>query len=391
MPGVIPTANASSAAAGPGGALDSVLVLWPVTPLSVLDSLSTVFRKVSYFPIQGPHAAPDAPRPTAEDYAAATAIFAFAMPAELQSPEQTPGLRLFQCCSSGVSHLEETPFFKAQGADSQIVWANASGIQTSTIGEHVLGTVLMLTHKLHFLHLAQRNEQRWVPLKELGGNFIRELNTLKVGVIGYGNIGRETARLFHACGSTVLALTRSGRPSPFPSSSFTLPNTGDPTGTLPTTYYSTQSASSRTAFFAACDVVVNTLPESDATRKCMTREEFEAMKGDAIYVNVGRGTTTDQEALVAALQAVPAEGEATAANGTLRIGGASLDVTDPEPLPTSSPLYTLPNVILTPHMSALSTQYWQRALDVLALNAAALAAGMEGVNVWRAPAAVRRN
>ncbi|GAA6049175.1 hypothetical protein JCM3770_003293 [Rhodotorula araucariae] len=384
MPGVVPTANASSPAAD-DAVLDSVLVLWPVTPESVLDSLKTVFRKVAYFPIQGPTAAPDALRPTADDYANAGAIFAFSVPAELHSPVQTPRLRLFQCCSSGVNHIEGTPFFKAQGADSQIVWANASGIQTSTIGEHVLGTVLMLTHKLHFLHLAQRNEHRWVPLKELGGNFIRELNTLKVGVIGYGNIGRETARLFHACGSTVLALTRSGRPSAFPSSSFTLAGTGDPDGTLPAAYYSTQSRASRADFFAACDVVVNTLPDSPATQRCMTRDEFEAMKGDAVYVNVGRGTTTDHEALVDALQAVPREGEARDAVGTLRIGGACLDVTDPEPLPASSPLYSLPNVILSPHSSSLSAEYWQRALHLLALNATALGRGERGVNVFRAP------
>lgn len=60
-------------------------------------------------------------------------------------------------------------------------------------------------------------------------------------------------------------------------------------------------------------------------------------------------------------------------------------VTDPEPLPSSSPLWTLPNCIVTPHMSALSSEYWQRALGVLALNAARLADGDEGVNVFRAP------
>lgn len=60
-------------------------------------------------------------------------------------------------------------------------------------------------------------------------------------------------------------------------------------------------------------------------------------------------------------------------------------MTDPEPLPSSSPLWTLPNCIVTPHMSALSSEYWQRALGVLALNAARLADGDEGVNVFRAP------
>ncbi|GJN93187.1 hypothetical protein Rhopal_006234-T1 [Rhodotorula paludigena] len=365
-------------------AFDTALVLWPVTPISVLDKLRDVFRTVSFFPVQGPAAAPDAAQPSMDDYARADAIFAFSMPPELTHPDQTPRLKLFQCCSSGVSHLEGTDFFKAAQAERRdIAWANASGIQTTTIAEHVLGTVLMLTHKLAFLHLAAQNEQRWVPHAELGGNFIRELNTLVVGVIGYGNIGRETARLFRGCGATVVALTRHGVPQP--ATGYSLPSTGDPDGTVPSAYYSSTSREARHAFFGACDVVVNTLPESERTIGTMETDEFTAMKGDAIYVNVGRGTTTDQEALVRALTAQPQEGEERSATGTLRIGAASLDVVNPEPLPSSSPLYTLPNVILTPHMSALSAQYWSRAIGVLRTNVERLGRGEEGVNVFAGP------
>lgn len=105
----------------------------------------------------------------------------------------------------------------------------------------------------------------------------------------------------------------------------TLPSTGDPSGSVPTAYFSSQSRDARLAFFARCDVVVNTLPDSKATRGCMGREELSGMKGDAIYVNVGRGTTTDQEALVEALRARAGEGEERDAVGTLRIGAASLE------------------------------------------------------------------
>ncbi|GAA5920965.1 hypothetical protein JCM3775_004028 [Rhodotorula graminis] len=379
--------SSSSAPANPS--LDSCLVLWPIGP-ALVEALGASFREVAYFPIQGPDADLDAPRPVADDYARADAIFAFALPAELKHPRQTPRLALFQCCSAGISHLQETAFYQALGPESQVVWANASGIQASTIGEHVLGTVLMLTHKVHYLYLEQQVKQRWVPHRELGGTFIRELKTLTVGIVGYGNIGRETARLFSTCGSTVLALTRSGRPEPFPSSSFSLPSTGDPSGTLPAAYYSTQQRSERLAFFARCDVVVNTLPDSAATRGCFGDDEFRAMKGDAIYVNVGRGSTTDHDVLVEALRAQPGEGEARDAVGTLRIGAASLDVVTPEPLPSSSPLYRLPNVILTPHSAALSAEYWHRAvLDVFALNVKRLRRGEQGVNVWRAPTTAR--
>jgi lactate dehydrogenase-like 2-hydroxyacid dehydrogenase len=135
--------------------------------------------------------------------------------------------------------------------------------------------------------------------------------------------GRETARLFKACGSTVVALNRTGKPAP--EKGYILPGCGDPDGSIPSEWYSTQSHSSTLEFFSTCDVVVNTLPSSDATRGFVGREELRAMKGDAIYVNIGRGDTTDQEALIEALQARAGEGEEKGASGTLRIGAAALE------------------------------------------------------------------
>lgn len=204
----------------------------------------------------------------------------------------------------------------------------------------------MLTHKLNYLCYTMHVEQRWVPHKELGGQFIRDLPDLSVGIIGYGHIGvypellrsdsrdpadaepsasagRETARLFHSCGSKIFALTRTGLPTP--ESGYIIPHTGDPSGSLPAQYFSTSSRSSTLSFFSACDVVVNTLPDSEHTRKFVAEEELKAMKGDAIYVNIGRGTTTDQDKLVEALQAPAAQGEELSATGSLRIGGASLE------------------------------------------------------------------
>ena len=121
-------APSSSSAIAAFPSLDTCLVLWPIGP-DLVDSLRAVFHSVAYFPIQGPDADPNAPRPTAQDYAAADAIFAFALPAELKHPSQAPRLALFQCCSAGVSHLQETAFYEALGPESQVVWANASGIQ----------------------------------------------------------------------------------------------------------------------------------------------------------------------------------------------------------------------------------------------------------------------
>jgi len=135
--------------------------------------------------------------------------------------------------------------------------------------------------------------------------------------------GRETARLFKACGSDIIALNRTGSPSP--ETGYILPNTGDASGSIPSKYYSTSDRQSILSFFRDCDVVINTLPDSEHTKKFVGKEELKAMKGDGVYVNIGRGTTTDQEALVEALRAKKGDKEEQDATGTLRIGGASLE------------------------------------------------------------------
>ncbi|GAA5866819.1 hypothetical protein JCM1840_004277 [Sporobolomyces johnsonii] len=362
--------------------LRTLLIYTPLQPPSLVEDLKAVFPVVKYFPIQNfaPIKEGDAV-PTEQDFKDADAIFSFVIPPGLTSVDQAPRLKLFQGLSAGYSHVTGTEFFKSLPEDNEMMFASASGIHVSTIGEHVLGTVLMLYHKLNTINIMLNNERRWIPNKELGGHYIRELSTLKVGLVGYGHIARETARLFHCAGSTIYALTRNGQPTP--ESGYVIPHTGDPSGSLPEKYFSTSSASSTLDFFAACDVVVNTLPDSVATKKFVGVEQLKAMKGDAVYVNIGRGTTTDQEALIEALKAEPAEGEDEGATGTLRIGGASLDVTDPEPLPDGHELFAMPNVVLTPHMSGLSKLYHTRAVDLLKINVARIRAGKGVLNSYR--------
>ncbi|GAA5880407.1 hypothetical protein JCM16303_003932 [Sporobolomyces ruberrimus] len=319
--------------------------------------------------------------PSAEDLKDADVIFGLTIPKELKTIDQVPNLKLYQAVSAGYSHITDTEFFKTLPEKESLMFANASGIHVSTIGEHCLATVLMLYHKLHTLTVLLHNEQRWVQAPEYGGNFIRELPTLTVGILGYGAIGRETARLFHSAGSKIHALNRTGEPSR--STGYTLPHTGDPTGSIPSRYFSTSSKTSTLEFFFSCDVVINTLPDSEQTRGFVGKEQFKAMKGDGVYVNIGRGTTTDQEALVEALKAEKGKDEEEDATGTLRIGGASLDVTSPEPLPSHHPLYTLPNVVLTPHMSGSSKLYFERASELLKINVDRVRQGRGVLNSFR--------
>ncbi|POY75847.1 hypothetical protein BMF94_0929 [Rhodotorula taiwanensis] len=340
----------------------------------VINSLRTAFDEVIFYDVQHVGDLANQPQPTDDELARTDVILGFYMPPKVKDWKQTPRLKLFQGCLAGYSHVTNTDYFRSIPKDADVIFA-------STIGEHVLGTVLMLTHKLNYLCYTMHAEQRWVPREELGGLYIRDLPAMSVGIIGYGHIGRETARLFHSCGSKIYALSRNGLPSP--ESGYIIPGTGDPSGSLPEQYFSTSSRSSLLSFFSTCDIVVNTLPDSEHTRGFVGEEELKAMKGDTIYVNIGRGTTTNQEALVKALQAKKGDDEEESATGTLRIGGASLDVTSPEPLPSPHPLYTLPNVVLTPHMSGLSRLYGTRCADLLQKNVHRLRQGKGALNAFR--------
>jgi phosphoglycerate dehydrogenase-like enzyme len=141
-------------------------------------------------------------------------------------------------------------------------------------------------------------------------------------VVGLGGIGVEVARRAHALGMRVVATRASGREGPPFVSYVGLPGE---LGSLA----------------AAADFVVNTAPLTPATQGMFDAKFFAAVKPGAFFVNVGRGQSVVQSELIAAL-----------ASG--RLGGAGLDVTDPEPLPPDSPLWRMSNVILTPHVSAQS-------------------------------------
>lgn len=114
--------------------------------------------------------------------------------------------------------------------------------------------------------------------------------------------------------------------------------------------------------------VVLSLPETETTRGLIGRDELALMRGDSVLINVARGALVDEAALVDALQA-----------GAIR--GAALDVFATEPLPARHPLWALPNVLLTPHISAYSHDYWDRELALILDNLARLAEGRPLRNV----------
>lgn len=223
-------------------------------------------------------------------------------------------LRWIQVLSAGVESCVGIPGLAERG-----LWlTNMQKIAGPVMSEHVIAFMLALTRGFaSYVPLQARGEWKddAVPASRL---WSVEGRTMLV--VGLGGIGTETARRAHALGMKVIAIRNSGREGPSFVSEVGLP---------PELH----------AFAARADVIVNTLPLTAETRGLYDRAFFDAAKRGALFINVGRGASVVTADLVAALE-----------DG--RLGGAGLDVTDPEPLPPDHPLWRAPNVLITPHVAA---------------------------------------
>ncbi|KPV44756.1 D-2-hydroxyacid dehydrogenase [Alicyclobacillus ferrooxydans] len=212
-----------------------------------------------------------------------------------------------------------------------VTLTNSSGVHAYPISETILAFMLGMTRKIH---AYVRNQQQHIWHH---ANLSAEMHGKTVGILGVGAIGLETARVCKAFGMDVLGVRRSGAPSEFVDKMYTM----DDLSTV----------------LALSDYVVNTLPHTKETNHMMGQSEFTAMKPSAFYINIGRGGTTDETALINALQSG-------------QIAGAGLDVFETEPLPVESPLWDMENAILTPHTSGSTEHYNDRALDIFTENLA---------------------
>lgn len=268
-------------------------------------------------------------------------LYTFTAPFELN---MAPQLRWVQANSAGVNQLYDTPLWR-----SNIAITSANGIHAVQIAEHVLGMLLSYAH--HFPEAARfQSEARWPIMSEKLALATRELRGKTLGILGYGAIGREVARLAAAFGMRVLATKRAGRPVSF--DGWTPAGTGDLTGRIPERFYDLAELRS---LLPECDMFVLALPLSEQTRHLISHAELALMRPHAFLVNIGRGPLIDHDALVETLQA-------------RRIGGVALDVTEPEPLPATSPLWKLDNVIITPHISGMSAYYDDRIVELFCEN-----------------------
>lgn len=277
-------------------------------------------------------------------------------------PQQTPIFPFFFFLLAFPPNHSTTP--PQIYTDTTIPLTTSSGIHGPQIAEWTLMTRLTQSHAYPAYYEAQKRHD-WAPRPSRDHPPTRDLAGQRLGVLGYGAIGRQIARLAHAAGMTIIAYTASPRPTPASrrDTGYIVPGTGDPEGSLPAAWYSGASKRQLHDFLgASLDWLVVCLPLTPATTGLISTAEFSLLATRHAFIsNISRGPILNQDALIAALKP-------TERGGTAWLRGAALDVTTPEPLPPSSELWGLDNVVVTPHISGLSEKYTQRYFDILREN-----------------------
>ena len=234
-------------------------------------------------------------------------VWDFFSTAVVQAWASADRLRWIHIASAGVDRL-----LFPELVDSDVVVTNSRGIFDRPIAEYVLGLVLAVAKDLPATLQLQR-EMTWRHRET------QRIDTKRALVVGTGSIGRAIGRLLRSAGVTVIGVGRTAR-------------------TTDADFGVVHAGSDLVKLLPDADYVIVAAPLTDSTRRMLGADAFRAMKRSAWLVNVGRGEIVVQDDLVSALSA----GE---------IGGAALDVFCEEPLPAGHPLWTMPNVIVSPHMS----------------------------------------
>jgi phosphoglycerate dehydrogenase-like enzyme len=256
--------------------------------------------------------------------------------------DAAPGLRWAQSGSAGVDRYITIPELMSR---DEIVLTNMKGMYGPVIAEHVFAMMLSRARNLpYYVDADRRGEWDRGP-----SSAMRALQGSTMLVVGLGGIGSEIAMRADAFNMRVIATARTRRPAP-PYVDFL--------GTAP----------DLDELLPQADVVVLAVPLTDETRGMINRETIARMKDGAWVVNIARGAVIDTEALVEALDAG-------------KIGGAFLDVTDPEPLPRGHTLWNRENVLITPHVAARAELSGERRLALMIDNMRRFGSGEPLLNV----------
>jgi phosphoglycerate dehydrogenase-like enzyme len=232
--------------------------------------------------------------------------------------------------------------------ESPVVLTNSAGTHAEPIADTVLAMMLHFARGIDFAVRAQA-ERRWDKSPfDAGDTPVRELADATVGLLGLGGIGQAVARRASALGMRVVATRRSSAEGP--------PGVEVMTGD-----------DRLERMLAASDYLVVTVPRTAETEGMIGARELALLPRGAVLVNVSRGDVVDEAALVAALR-----------SGRLR--GAGLDVFAAEPLPAGSPLWSLSNALVLPHVSGTSPRFWRRETDLIVANLRRYLSGQPLVN-----------
>jgi len=252
-----------------------------------------------------------------------------------------PNVRWIQGTSTGIGQL----LLRTGLIDSSINFTTARGIHAKPLADFVLMAILWFA-KDGFRMVRDQAAHRWV--RYCG----RDVRGATVGIVGFGTIGREVARACRAMGMRVVATKRTVGPGEHDADADRLVP-GDDLASL----------------LGVADYVVLAVPQTQQTERLLGPVELTAAKRGAVLINVARGAVVDEDALIATLR----EG---------RLGGAALDVLSTEPPAPDSPLWNLPNVLLSPHSASTVASENARLTDLLCDNLTRYIGGQPLLNVF---------
>jgi phosphoglycerate dehydrogenase-like enzyme len=233
--------------------------------------------------------------------------------------------------------------------ERQVAITNSRGMAADTMAEHAVAVTLAMFRRLH-IAVRRQLERRWAQDEIASNAPNRTICGARVLIVGLGAIGRAAAARFSVLGAHVSGIRRR-------------PGAGGPPDVR-----EVASPDRLRELLPAADVIIISAPQTAETRGLIGAAEMSLMKRDALLVNISRGQLVDEAALVEALHAG-------------RIGGAALDVFEHEPLARDSPLWTLPNVLITPHTSGFRADHWDAATTLFAENLRRFESGQPLLNV----------